>query len=46
MINQRLKQLRAENNLTQTNLADILGIAKLLLLHMNKGKASPAMKQF
>lgn len=42
MINQRLKQLRAENNLTQTNLADILGIAKTTLAAYEQGKSEPS----
>ena len=41
-INQRLKQLRAENNLTQTNLADILGIAKTTLAAYEQGKSEPS----
>lgn len=43
MINQRLKQLRAENNLTQTNLADILGIAKTTLAAYEQGKSEPSI---
>lgn len=42
MISQRLKQLRTENNLTQTNLADILGIAKTTLAAYEQEKSEPS----
>lgn len=44
MISQRLKQLRAEKNLTQTDLADILGIAKTTLAAYEQEKSEPSIK--
>lgn len=41
MISQRLKQLRSENNLTQAQLASILGIAKTTLAAYEQGKSEP-----
>lgn len=41
MINQRLKQLRTENHLTQAQLAEILGIAKTTLAAYEQGKSEP-----
>lgn len=41
MINQRLKQLRSENHLTQAQLAEILGIAKTTLAAYEQGKSEP-----
>lgn len=41
MLSQRLKQLRSENNLTQAQLADILGIAKTTLAAYEQGKSEP-----
>lgn len=41
MLNQRLKQLRSENNLTQAQLAGILGIAKTTLAAYEQGKSEP-----
>lgn len=41
LINQRLKQLRTENHLTQAQLAEILGIAKTTLAAYEQGKSEP-----
>lgn len=41
MISKRLKQLRAEHNLTQTDLAKVLGIAKTTLAAYEQGKSEP-----
>ena len=41
MVNQRLKQLRSENHLTQAQLAEILGIAKTTLAAYEQGKSEP-----
>ena len=44
MISLRLKQLRSEHNLTQTDLANILGIAKTTLAAYEQGKSEPSFE--
>lgn len=41
MLNTRLKQLRSEYNITQTTLAEALGIAKTTLAAYEQGKSEP-----
>ena len=43
MISQRIKTLRSENNLTQSDLASILGIAKTTLAAYEQGKNEPSI---
>lgn len=43
MLNIRLKQLRSEHNLTQSDLANILGIAKTTLAAYEQGKSEPSI---
>lgn len=44
MINERLKKLRIEHNLTQAELADNLGIAKTTLASYEQGKNEPNIR--
>lgn len=43
MLSTRLKQLRTEKNLTQTDLANILGIAKTTVAAYEQGKNEPSI---
>ena len=40
----RIKELRARHNLTQDDLARIVGVRRETILYMEKGKYNPSLK--
>jgi putative transcriptional regulator len=43
IINTRIKELRARYNLTQDDLADMVGVTRQTLLYLEKGKYNPSL---
>jgi putative transcriptional regulator len=43
IINTRIKELRARYNLTQDELADMVGVTRQTLLYLEKGKYNPSL---
>jgi len=39
----RIKELRAKYNLTQDELADIIGVSRQTMLYLEKGKYNPSL---
>jgi putative transcriptional regulator len=42
-IKTRIKELRARENLTQDELADMVGVTRQTLLYLEKGKYNPSL---
>jgi putative transcriptional regulator len=42
-IKTRIKELRARHNLTQDELADIVGVSRQTMLYLEKGKYNPSL---
>jgi putative transcriptional regulator len=42
-IKTRIKELRAKYNLTQDELADIVGVTRQTMLYLEKGKYNPSL---
>jgi putative transcriptional regulator len=42
-IKTRIKELRARYNLTQDELADIVGVSRQTMLYLEKGKYNPSL---
>ena len=40
----RIKELRARHNLTQDDLAKVVGVRRETILYMEKGKYNPSLK--
>lgn len=40
----RIKELRARHNLTQDDLATVVGVRRETILYMEKGKYNPSLK--
>jgi putative transcriptional regulator len=43
IIKTRIKELRARHNLTQDDLADMVGVTRQTLLHLEKGRYNPSL---
>jgi putative transcriptional regulator len=43
IIKTRIKELRARYNLTQDELADLVGVTRQTLLYLEKGKYNPSL---
>jgi DNA-binding XRE family transcriptional regulator len=43
IINTRIKELRARYNLTQDELADMVGVTRQTMLYLEKGKYNPSL---
>ena len=43
IINTRIKELRARYNLTQDDLADMVGVTRQTMLYLEKGKYNPSL---
>ncbi len=43
IIKTRIKELRARHNLTQDELADIVGVSRQTMLYLEKGKYNPSL---
>lgn len=43
IIKTRIKELRARYNLTQDELADMVGVTRQTLLHLEKGRYNPSL---
>ncbi len=44
-LRERLKELRIEQNLTQTDVAKILNVTKMAISHWEKGNSEPSIEQ-
>jgi DNA-binding XRE family transcriptional regulator len=42
-IKTKIKELRARHNLTQDELADIVGVSRQTMLYLEKGKYNPSL---
>jgi len=42
VIKTRIKELRARHNLTQNELADMVGVTRQTMLHLEKGRYNPS----
>ena len=40
----RIKEYRAKNNMTQEELADLVGVRRETISHLEKGKYNPSLK--
>jgi DNA-binding XRE family transcriptional regulator len=43
VITTRIKELRARHNLTQDELADMVGVTRQTMLHLEKGRYNPSL---
>jgi putative transcriptional regulator len=43
IIKTRIKELRARYNLTQDELADMVGVTRQTMLHLEKGRYNPSL---
>ena len=43
VIKTRIKELRARHNLTQDELADLVGVTRQTMLHLEKGRYNPSL---
>jgi putative transcriptional regulator len=43
IIKTRIKELRARHNLTQDELADMVGVTRQTMLHLEKGRYNPSL---
>ena len=43
-MNNRIKELRARNNLTQSDLAKLVGVRRETIVFLEKGKYNPSLK--
>lgn len=43
-MNNRIKELRARNNLTQLDLAKLVGVRRETIVFLEKGKYNPSLK--
>ena len=43
VIKTRIKELRARHNLTQDELADMVGVTRQTMLHLEKGRYNPSL---
>ncbi len=43
IIRTKIKELRARHNLTQDELADMVGVTRQTMLHLEKGRYNPSL---